>query len=158
MGKINKTLSNKGKELIHKFEQFRNKPYLDAVGVATIGWGNTYYANNKEVKLSDKPITQEQGDKLFNLIVYRFEKHVNELVKVDITQNQFDALVSFAYNLGSGSLRESTLLRKLNTGHSIDEVANEFLRWNKGRINGKLKVLRGLTLRRKEEFTLFKST
>ena len=150
-------LSKEGKELIHKYEQFRNHPYIDAVGVPTIGWGNTYYPNGKAVTMNDKPLTRKEADELFNTIVQGFESAVNKHVNKWLEQPQFDALVSFAYNVGVGNFRSSTLLKVINEDpNNYEEIERQFKRWNKGRVNGKLKELRGLTKRRNEEFYLYK--
>ena len=97
-------------------------------------------------------VTQEQADALLAADIQRFEKGVAALLKVQVTQGQFDALVSFSFNCGLGNLESSTLLRKLNAG-DVDGAAAEFPRWNKA--GGS--VLRGLTLRREAEQRLFMS-
>jgi len=141
--------------LIHEFEQFRSEPYIDPVGIPTIGWGNTYYEDGKAVRITDPTITLERGNELFKNILRKFELGVCEMVVVEINQSQFDALVSFSYNVGLAALSKSTLLKKLNAGEPIEKVKAQFLRWNKGRVNGKLKVLNGLTRRRIAEAELY---
>ena len=146
-------ISNKGLELIKTFEGLSLKPYLDAVNIPTIGFGNTFYENMKKVTLQDEAITQERADSLFNfLVTTNFVNVVNRLVIVDINQNQFDALVSFVYNLGSGNFEKSTLLKKVNQSDFIG-ASLEFEKWN--RSSGK--VLNGLTKRRLSEKELFLS-
>ena len=104
-------ISENGLKLIKKFEGLSLKPYLCSAGVPTIGWGNTFYENMKKVTLQDEPITEERANSLFNfLVTTNYVNVVNRLVIVDINQNQFDALVSFVYNLGSGNFEKSTLL------------------------------------------------
>ena len=138
-------ISQKGLDLIKNFEGLELKAYKDSVGILTIGYGST----GSHVK-SGMTITAEQAEELLKQDVSRFEKGVNDLVKVSLTQNQFDALVSFSFNLGLGNLKSSTLLKKLNASDYTGAV-NEFLRWN--RAGGK--VLNGLTRRRQAEKDMF---
>lgn len=134
----------KGTQLIKFFEGFRAQAYYDAVGVPTIGYGTT-----AGVRMGTK-ITEAQGEMFLQADLRRFEAAVNRLVKVKLTQEQFDALVSFTYNLGEGNFGSSTLLKLLNQGR-YDLVPDQFLRWNKA--GGK--VLAGLTKRRQAEADLF---
>ena len=146
-------ISENGLNLIKKFEGLSLKPYLCSAGIPTIGWGNTFYENMKKVTLQDEAITEERADSLFNfLVTTNFVNVVNRLVIVDINQNQFDALVSFVYNLGSGNFEKSTLLKKVNQSDFIG-ASLEFEKWN--RAGGK--VLNGLTKRRLSEKELFLS-
>lgn len=144
-------ISEKGLDLIKKYEGFRNHPYLCPAGVATIGYGNTFYGDGTRVKMTDPPVTKKTADALLRTIVAHFERGVNELVKKEITQSQFDALVSFAYNVGLHALKTSTLLRKVNLDPDHQEIGFEFRRWNKA--GGK--VLKGLSKRRNEEAWLY---
>lgn len=139
-------------DLIKDFEGFRSKPYLCAAGVATIGFGSTRYADGTKVTLQDKPITRDEAHKLLLDTLVPFENTVNKNVTVGLTQNMFDALVSFVYNVGSGNFVGSTLLKKLNK-EDYHGAADQFLRWDKA--GGK--VLAGLTKRRKAERALFLS-
>ena len=146
-------ISENGLNLIKKFEGLSLKPYLCSAGIPTIGFGNTFYENMKKVTLQDETITEERADSLFNfLVTTNFVNVVNRLVIVDINQNQFDALVSFVYNLGSGNFEKSTLLKKVNQEDFIG-ASLEFEKWN--RASGK--VLNGLTKRRLAEKELFLS-
>ena len=138
-------LSKRGLELIKRFEGLRLKAYHDIVGVLTIGYGHT----GLDVA-EDMIIDQPAAEALLVLDVGRFEKGVEKSVQVPLTQGQFDALVSFAYNLGLGALRKSTLLKKLNAGDYAG-ASVEFERWNKA--GGK--VVLGLTVRRKLERQAF---
>jgi lysozyme len=124
------------------------RAYICPAGKWTIGYGST-----KGVR-SGMNITQQEAEDLLVKDVNEFEAAVNRLVKVPLTQNQFDALVSFAFNVGSGNLSSSTLLRKLNVS-DYDAVPSELLRWNKARVNGVLTPLKGLTRRRSAEAALF---
>lgn len=143
---INKEALN----IIKNGEGLSLSPYLDSVGIPTIGYGNTYYLDGKKVSLCDKPLTIEQAENLLMLSLKEYEEGVKELVKVPINENQFGALVSFAYNVGLGNLAKSTLLKKLNSSDYLG-ASEEFLRWNKA--GGK--VLNGLIKRRKQEKELF---
>ncbi len=144
--------SAKGLALIKKYEGFFNKPYLDPVGIPTIGYGVIKYPNGKRVTMNDPAMTEKQAsDMLAQLLEQTYEKDVNRLVKVALNQNQFDALVSFTYNLGGTNLGNSTLLRKININPCDPTIKAEFPRWN--RAGGR--VLAGLTRRRKEEADLY---
>lgn len=145
-------ISEKGLNLIKEFEGLVLKPYKDAVGIPTIGYGNTYYEDGRKVSLSDPAITEARATDLLKMVVKRYEDAINRYVQVPITQNQFDALVSFAYNVGNENVRKSTLMKLLNR-KQYTEAADQLLRWNKA--GGK--TLRGLTRRRQAERTLFLS-
>ena len=144
-------VSKKGLEVIKKHEGFKSKPYLCPAGIPTIGYGNTYYPDGSKVKLTDKPLSKDIADVLLRLVVEDFEECVNKYVKSDINQNQFDALVSFAYNLGCGNLKKSTLLKKVNANPCDITISNEFAKWDKA--GGRR--LRGLTIRRHDEAVLY---
>lgn len=144
-------ISNKGIELIKRFEGLELKAYQDPVGVWTIGYGWTQPVDGKKIG-PGMVIDQVTADRLLKCGVVQFEQGVNQLVKVRITQGQFDALVSFAYNLGLRSLSTSTLLRKLNSGDK-QGAANEFGKW----VNAGGVKLAGLVKRRSAERELFLS-
>ena len=133
-----------GLELIKAFEGCKLTAYLDSVGVATIGYGHT-----KGVKMGDT-CTQAQADAWLSEDLKDAEECVKAAVTVPMTQHEFDALVSFTFNLGCGNLRKSTLLRLLNNSDH-DGAALEFRRWDKA--GGQ--VLAGLTRRRDAESRLF---
>ncbi|WP_096149948.1 lysozyme [Enterobacter asburiae] len=143
--------SEKGIALIKQFEGCKLTAYQDSVGVWTIGYGWTQPVDGKPIR-AGMTIKQETAERLLKTGLVRYESDVSRLVKVGLTQGQFDALVSFTYNLGARSLSTSTLLRKLNAGDYAG-AADEFLRWNKA--GGK--VLNGLTRRREAERALFLS-
>ena len=138
-------ISDKALNLIKRFEGFRAKPYLCPGDVWTIGYGTT-----KGVTPSSPPVTKAQAEIMLRDDVKRFEEAVRNAVNVPLNQHQFDALVSFTYNLGESALRRSTLLKVLNQG-DYEEAANQFKRWNKA--DGK--VLKGLVRRRKAESEMF---
>jgi len=144
-------LDNKGYLFITKHEGLSLKPYLCPAKIPTIGYGNTYYSDGKRVTLLDKDITKQQAFEMFKEIANRFGKRVDELVITELTQNQFNALVSFAYNVGTGNFSSSTLLKKINKNPNDLTLKAEFLRWNKA--GGK--VINGLTNRRNEEADLY---
>lgn len=136
---------------LHAYECAASKMIHDASKkFYTIGWGNTLYENNAKVGQHDV-ITQDRANTLFDNILSDFENKTKALVKVELTENQLGALVSFAYNCGVANLKSSTLLKKVNE-KKFDEAANEFLKWDKA--GGK--VLKGLTRRRQAESILFK--
>jgi len=152
-------VDKKGIVFIHSFEGCSLVPYLCPAGVPTIGWGNTIYANGAKVTMKDKPITKEVAESLFSYILMLFERDVNSLLKKEVTQNQFNALASFAYNLGSDidadnipeGLGDSTLLKKVNSNPNDETIRNEFVKWNKA--DGKISS--GLVRRRYEEAKMY---
>lgn len=143
--------SEKGIALIKQFEGCKLTAYQDSVGVWTIGYGWTQPIDGKPIR-AGMTIKQETAERLLKTGLVSYESDVSRLVKVGLTQGQFDALLSFTYNLGARSLSTSTLLRKLNAGDYAG-AADEFMRWNKA--GGK--VLNGLTRRREAERALFLS-
>lgn len=152
-------LDEKGYLLIQGFEGLSLKPYRCSAGVPTIGYGNTFYPNGRKVTMKDKPITKEYAVEIFKFVADMFAKDVNSLIKSKVNQNQFNALVSFAYNLGTDidadnipeGLGDSTLLKRVNANPNDKSIANEFLKWNKA--DGK--VVNGLTKRRNKEKDLY---
>ena len=133
--------------LIKGFEGLSLKSYLDGGDVPTIGYGSTMYKTGKRVKLGEE-ITLEEATALLEWEIDNKATVINSLLlKVIVNQNQFDALVSFAYNVGLGAFSNSTLLKKLIRNPNNKEIAFEFSRWNKD--NGK--TVQGLTNRRKKE-------
>jgi len=137
-------ISQAGINAIKDYEGVRLKAYDDGVGVWTIGVGHT-----KGVQRGDE-ITMAQADEFLRADLAEAEKAVNTRVIVPLTQGQFDALVSFVFNLGAGAFMASTLLKKLNAG-DYDGAADEFLRWNKA--GGR--ALPGLVKRRISERIMF---
>lgn len=127
------------------------KPYICAGGAKTIGYGATYYPSGVRVTMQDKAITEGQASTMLMNMLGTYEKSVDSFTRDDITQNQFDALVAFAYNVGNNALKNSTLLKKVNKNPQDVTIRNEFLKWNKS--NGK--ALKGLTNRRTAEADLY---
>lgn len=136
----------KGVALIKTFEGLRLEKYQDVVGKWTIGYGHLILPDES----FSAAIPEAQADALLRQDLGISEKAVNQYVIVPLTQNQFDALVSFTFNLGIGNLKSSTLLRVLNA-RQYQDAANEFLRWDKA--GGK--QVAGLTRRRTAERALF---
>jgi lysozyme len=141
-------ISQGGLELIKYFEKLKLDAYLDSGGVPTIGFGNTFYPDGKKVKLGQS-ITREYADAMFATIAGRVSNEVDKLVTSDLRQNQFDSLVSFAYNVGTGEkgFGGSTLLKLVNKNPNDPEIRTQFMRWIKD--NGK--VEKGLIIRRGKE-------
>ena len=148
--KITKT-GKAGIEMIKTFEGFRAAPYKCSAGVPTIGYGATFYPGGKKVTMTDVAITEEQAVELLANMLVSFEKYVDSYCVDTITQNQFDALVSFAYNLGPANLKASTLLKKVNANPNDESIRLEFLKWVKA--GGK--TLKGLVRRREAEADLY---
>lgn len=143
------SVSNKGVDLICEFEGKRLAAYDDGVGVWTIGFGTIKYPNGVRVKKGDT-CTLEQAKDYMRHDLIEFEHTVNSSVKVPLNQNQFDALVSLAYNIGSSAFKSSTLVKKLNTG-DYQGAADQFNVW----INAGGKRMQGLVNRRDREKLLF---
>jgi lysozyme len=148
--KITKT-GTTGIEIIKMFEGFRSEPYKCPAGIPTIGYGATFYPDGKKVTMTDKAITEQEGTALLQAMLVSFEKYVDSYCRDDINQNQFDALVSFAYNLGPSNLKSSTLLKKVNANPNDETIALEFMKWVKA--GGK--TLKGLVRRREAESQLY---
>ena len=148
--KITKTSKN-GIDLIKKYEGFRSKPYLCPAKVPTIGYGATYYPNGQKVKLTDPAIDEKHASLLLEAMLNPYEKAVDSYCRDDINQNQFDALVSFAYNLGNSALKNSTLLKKVNVNPKDSTIKNEFNKW----VYADGIKLNGLVKRRIEESNLY---
>lgn len=143
-------ISANGINLIKEFEGVRLKSYKCPAGVYTIGVGHTSAAGPPQVK-AGMTITQAQANKILANDLGQYEDAINNSVKVPLTQNQFDALVSFVFNVGIGAFQKSTLLKKLNAGQ-YDAVPGELMKWTKG--GGK--ELPGLVRRRRAEAALWR--
>ena len=139
-------IGKQGLTLIKEFEGLRLKAYLCPAKVWTIGYGHTDTAKK------DMVITERQAERLLKGDLGWVEATIANSVVVPLTQQQYDALCSFIYNVGSGAFRRSTLLELLNAGHYV-AAEDQFKRWNKA--SGK--TLSGLTRRREAERALFAS-
>jgi len=140
-------ISEEGKDLIKLFEGVRLKAYKCSAGVPTIGFGNTYYPNGDKVKMGDT-ITLEEARDLFDDLIVRYERIVNSKLKVDVKQNEFDALVSHTYNTGGST----TLFKLVNMEADKEKIKNWFLTKY---ITANGKVLQGLKNRRLKEWELY---
>lgn len=149
------TINDAGLELIKQYEGFRSKPYTDLSGHVTIGYGTTLYLDGTPVTLQDQPMDELTASTLLeNLLNNEYCAQVQSVIKVQVNSNQFSALVSFTYNMGIGSLKESTALRCLNA-LNYDDCANALLLWNKTKVAGVMTPESGLTRRRQAERNLF---
>ena len=149
-------LDEKGVLLIAEFEGLKLNPYYATElekqkGIVTIGYGNTYYEDGTLVKITDIPITKERALQLLKITADKFALNVAKTIKADITQNQFNALISLAYNIGINAFKVSTVLRLVNNNPNDANIAKAFLMWNKQ--GGK--ELKGLTNRRIKESALY---
>lgn len=143
-------ISQTGLDLVKHFEGLRLEAYRDVAGIPTIGYGHT-----SGVKMGDS-ITEAEAEELLRKDLERFEAAVSRLVKVPLSQPQFDALVSFTFNVGSGALASSTLLRMLNEGR-YGAVPAQLARWDKATVNGQKVQIAGLARRRAAEAELWAS-
>lgn len=150
MAKVTKT-STAGINLIKEFEGFRSSAYLCPADVPTIGYGTTFYPSGIKVKLSDPPISEALATEYLQYNLKTFEEYVDSYTTDSITQSQFDALVSFAYNLGPTNLKNSTLLKKVNKNPNDPTIALEFKKW----VNAGGRKLQGLVRRREAEAKLY---
>ncbi|MDY4594133.1 MAG: lysozyme [[Pasteurella] aerogenes] len=142
-------ISERGINFIKSEEGERLTAYQDIVGVWTIGVGHTGYVDNKPVSKGMK-ISQDKSRELLLKDLRRFEKTINDSVKVPLKQNQYDALVSLAFNIGEGAFARSTLVRKLNA-LDYQGASVQFLVWK----NAGGRVSKGLLNRRKREKGMF---
>ncbi|MDL2262498.1 lysozyme [Bacteroidales bacterium OttesenSCG-928-I21] len=139
-----KKIGNKGKSLIKSFEGLKLTSYLCPAGVWTIGYGHTQGVTSGQI------ITKQQADDFFDSDIEKFEKAVAD-ENLDINQNQFDALVSFAFNAGASAFKKSTLLKKIKENPNNPEIETEFMKW----VNAGGRYLAGLAKRREAEAKLY---
>lgn len=154
-------MSQNGTKLLAEWEGLRTEVYDDAAGLPTIGVGHLLTKNERDtgrITIKGQAVDYQQGlseQQVLDLLAQdleRFEAAVNDGVQVALNQNQFDALVSFAFNVGRQAFKSSTLLKKLNQG-LYDEVPAQLRRWNKTGGN----VIQGLVNRREKEIALWQS-
>jgi lysozyme len=142
-----KTLDKMGVNFLMNEEGLRLKPYLDSVGIPTIGIGMTYYPDTgKRVTMKDKPLTQEQALSYFMKIVKPYETAVWSVTRDDINQNQFNSMTSLCYNIGVNAFKNSTVVKRVNANPSDIKIADAFLMWKKPAV---------LLPRRKREVALY---
>ena len=137
--------------LIKLFEGYKPKAYLCPAGVPTIGYGSTMYQTGLKIKLSDT-INEQQANEL---LMWELKNKAYALHGLKINQNQFDALLSFCFNLGIGAFAKSTLKKKILANPNDATIKQEFMKWNKARVGGQLMELKGLTRRRIAEAELY---
>jgi len=137
--------------LIKMFEGYKAKAYLCPAGVVTIGFGSTMYQDGRKIKLGDT-INEDQGNQL---LMWELKNKSISLQGLNLNQNQFDACLSFVFNLGIGAFAKSTLKKKILINPNDPSIKDEFMKWNKARVGGQLMVLKGLTRRRIAEAELY---
>jgi lysozyme len=143
-------VNSEGYALIKHFEGCRLKAYRCPSNVATIGFGNTFYEDGTKVKDGDV-ITQQRADELAKFIIDQFAVSIAPFIQKTLTENQFSACVSLAYNIGTGGFKRSSVFKKLNVNPNDATIADSFRLWNKG--GGK--ILAGLVKRREAEIQLY---
>lgn len=158
MPKVTK-VSKEGARFIKNWEGCRLFPYLCPAGVPTIAYGNTHYPSGKRVSMSDPKIDQITAEKLFTMTIPQYEKYVDQYTRDDITQSQFDALVSIFWNCGPGDLSRSTLLKLINANPKDPKIKTQWIRWNKSPgtkdPEKRKQVEAGLLKRRQQELAMY---
>jgi lysozyme len=137
--------------LIKEFEGLRLRSYLCPAGIWTIGYGSTRWLDGTPI-VQGQQVTMDQAEELLAMDIKRIAERIPEL---SLNQNQYDAVVSFVYNLGIGAFVNSTLYRKIKNNRMDASIRDEFMRWTKARVKGKLTELRGLVRRRQAEANLY---
>ena len=145
-----RSTSAQGLAIIKKHEGLRLSSYLCPAGVPTIGYGNTRYPDGRKVNLGEKLSSEKEATQLLLASLQSFEAAVNRHLP-NLNQCQFDSLVSFTYNVGTGAFIKSTLLKKAKVNASDPSIVDEFQKW----VRGGGKVLPGLVTRRREEANLY---
>lgn len=126
-----KEMDKAGLDFLIQNEGIRLSVYKDSVGVWTIGVGSTYWEDGSRVKETDPQITMDRAISLFKTTLVQYERTVWTMTRDDITQGQFNALVSFTYNVGVNAFKSSTLLKRINAGASNESIKSAFMMWNK---------------------------
>jgi len=126
-----KSLSSKGIDFLIKEEGLVLKPYKCSAGVPTIGVGCTYYENGNKVKMTDQAISKERAISLFRNLLKHYELAVYSFTRDDINQNQFDAMVSLCFNIGTGGFKGSTVVKRVNANPNDKSIADAFKMWKK---------------------------
>jgi lysozyme len=138
-------------DLIKKWEGLYLNAYLCPAKVPTIGYGTIRYPDGSKVKMGEK-ISMKRAEEL---LIHEVEKIAAQIPVLNVNQNQYDALVSFVYNLGIGAFLRSTLYRKCKANPYDLTIRDEFFKWSKAKVNGELKILKGLARRRTDEYNLY---
>lgn len=146
--------SDRGIEFIIREEAMRGKPYLDVADNWTVGVGHLMADN--EMWMIDTGITDAQARAILRMDLNRFEKALNRY-DLELNTDQVDAVISFMFNLGARAFNKSTLKKKIMECASDKEIEKQWLKWNKARVAGVLKPVKGLTYRRQREVNLFLS-
>jgi lysozyme len=126
-------LDTNGYKYLHLREGLKLKPYLDTQGVPTIAMGNTYYVGGKKVTMKDRALTILEAENLSKIIADDFANDVNLAVKSKVNQNQFNALVSIAYNIGINGFKTSTFLKLVNKNPNDPKIAEAIMMWIKNK-------------------------
>jgi lysozyme len=148
-----KQIDTNGLLLLERLEGYSNTAYPDSGGIWTIGYGTIKVAGQPIVK--GMTCTRDQAEQWIRTDLVWCVEAINELVKVPLTQNQFDALVLFVYNIGKANFANSTVLRTLNAGQPVTQQM--WTAWNKVTFKGQKVEVPGLTRRRLAEYQLFKT-
>ena len=146
-------INNSGLELIKTFEGFSSSPYLDPIGIPTIGFGSIWNDDGSSVTMSQPDLNEAEAESYLRREVRHIEERIGRLIQSELTDNMFSSLCSFTYNIGTGALQRSTMRMKLNRGW-YEAAAEEFPKWRKA--GGR--VLQGLVRRRIAERSLFEDT
>lgn len=144
-------LNDKGLALIKQWEGFRSKPYLDPVGIPTIGYGTITYPDGRKVTIKDAPVTEAQATQYLLRHIATIEPLIVKALEVKLNDNRYSAIVSFVYNLGIGNFRRSTLLQTINAAPGAPGIRTEFMKW----VNANGRKLEGLVKRRTAEADLY---
>lgn len=124
-------LDDNGYKALHEREGLKLKPYLDTRNVPTISMGVTFYPGGRKVTMKDRALTLDEANELGKLTADKFALEVDKLVKSNVNQNQFNALVSLAYNIGLNGFKNSTVLRLVNANPDNGKIQDAFLMWTK---------------------------
>lgn len=146
-------VSDNGIKFLIKEEGIVLKPYLDAASIATVGIGSTLWEDGRKVSMSDKPITIDRAISLFRHTLNFYEKGVYSITRDDINQNQFDALTSLCYNIGTYGIKSSTLIKNVNKDIYHPSIKSNFQAWRNATIRGVKKPI--LLARRTREANLY---
>lgn len=140
--------------LVKQFEGFRSAPYRDSADIPTIGYGTTMYASGRKVSMADRPISEAEASEFLEKELLMKRRLISGLFQRMPTLHQAAAMLSLAYNIGTGAFQTSTVLKRFNEGDML-AAANAFLLWNKETVGGKKVKSPGLLNRRQIERSYF---